>query len=313
MVLSAQARMWQIELPEEAAQVLARTDNKFGSLGTPTTVSTGQGHIPLPSLQLGSNRQEQSTTAFRKQRDTSQHPVYHEAQGTIDSSAVVRNTKLFNEGALAGELPDYVNRPSVPSPTQRMLYGMVADTSDVPHRQNEHSLLQLPEQQKIDTQQTPTTSQPSRKRRLPPAAHASSMFGGVEALLREGQDWWMKDQSQMALGFDNWSYVANEGWDQGQQSRRQRQVGRRPSIAGAVQHMHHTQQPQQMLSHMEYPSSTMNRTAINATAAAPTQASRDDGMTNDSATSTSNTYAQDDLGSGCGLFSSTYNESEWYQ
>lgn len=37
------------------------------------------------------------------------------------------------------------------------------------------------------------------------------MFGGVDALLRESQDnWWLRDQSQLALGFDNWGMSAED-------------------------------------------------------------------------------------------------------
>jgi hypothetical protein len=32
----------------------------------------------------------------------------------------------------------------------------------------------------------------------------SAIFGGVEQLLRDGQDWWVKDQNQLATGFGHW-------------------------------------------------------------------------------------------------------------
>lgn len=31
------------------------------------------------------------------------------------------------------------------------------------------------------------------------------MFGGVDQLLREGQDWIFRDQTQLANGFENWN------------------------------------------------------------------------------------------------------------
>jgi hypothetical protein len=31
------------------------------------------------------------------------------------------------------------------------------------------------------------------------------MFGGVDQLIREGQDWIFRDQTQLASGFDNWA------------------------------------------------------------------------------------------------------------
>jgi hypothetical protein len=31
------------------------------------------------------------------------------------------------------------------------------------------------------------------------------MFGGIDQLLRDSQDWVLRDQTQMALGFENWT------------------------------------------------------------------------------------------------------------
>lgn len=52
--------------------------------------------------------------------------------------------------------------------------------------------------------------------RLPPQTGASvggspsALFGGVEQLLREGQDWWLRDQSQLAMGFEQWPMSEGE-------------------------------------------------------------------------------------------------------
>jgi hypothetical protein len=35
------------------------------------------------------------------------------------------------------------------------------------------------------------------------AGSPSMMFGGVDALV-ESQNWWLKDQASLAIGFDNW-------------------------------------------------------------------------------------------------------------
>ena len=34
---------------------------------------------------------------------------------------------------------------------------------------------------------------------------AARLFGGVDSLMEDSQDWWYKDQSQLAMGFDNWT------------------------------------------------------------------------------------------------------------
>lgn len=62
-----------------------------------------------------------------------------------------------------------------------------------------------------------STTTPSSANSAPPATTPSAapgggggvhspsdMFGGVEQLLREGQDWWLADQSALAVGFGNW-------------------------------------------------------------------------------------------------------------
>jgi hypothetical protein len=36
------------------------------------------------------------------------------------------------------------------------------------------------------------------------AGSPSALFGGVDQLLRDSQDWWLKDQSQLAMGFEQW-------------------------------------------------------------------------------------------------------------
>jgi hypothetical protein len=44
------------------------------------------------------------------------------------------------------------------------------------------------------------TISPSGSRTTDPAR----VFGGVESLIEESQDWWLKDQSALAMGFNNW-------------------------------------------------------------------------------------------------------------
>jgi hypothetical protein len=40
------------------------------------------------------------------------------------------------------------------------------------------------------------------------------IFSGVENLVEESQDWWLRDQSALALGMENWG----EGWDAADQT-----------------------------------------------------------------------------------------------
>jgi hypothetical protein len=49
-------------------------------------------------------------------------------------------------------------------------------------------------------------------------ANAAILFGGVDSLVEESQDWWLKDQSAFALGFDNWGDIGTDWGTQGMDS-----------------------------------------------------------------------------------------------
>jgi len=43
--------------------------------------------------------------------------------------------------------------------------------------------------------------------------NAAKMFGGVDSLIEETQDWFFKDQNQLAMGFENWGASdAQQDW-----------------------------------------------------------------------------------------------------
>jgi len=97
-------------------------------------------------------------------------------------------------------------------------------------------------------------------------AVSSDMFGGVEALLREGQEWWMKDQSHdLASGFGNWHNSVDFGGtgfgitqQQSQQSRSQPSVQqqRRPSAAMSQTQQQQSQRAQQQQQYQQSQSPT---------------------------------------------------------
>ena len=55
-----------------------------------------------------------------------------------------------------------------------------------------------PQQPRVRT----ATKRPQASKR---STMAPDMFGGVQALLREGADWWVEDQTQVATGFGKWN------------------------------------------------------------------------------------------------------------
>lgn len=44
----------------------------------------------------------------------------------------------------------------------------------------------------------------------PAGGSPSALFGGVDQLLRDSSDWWLRDQSQLAIGFEHWPMAEGE-------------------------------------------------------------------------------------------------------
>ena len=59
--------------------------------------------------------------------------------------------------------------------------------------------------------QTPqTNSATSSSATLTRQVSPSTIFGGVNALM-ESQDWWLRDQASLAVGFENWGDLEGMG------------------------------------------------------------------------------------------------------
>lgn len=154
----------------------------------------------------------------------------------------------------------------------------------------------------------------SKKRPLP--RESSQMFGGVEELLREGQDWWMKDQSAVATGFDNWSYGAHD-WAQTTQ-----QTRHRPSIGGPEQlpqggDVTRGAQPipQTNYNELNTGGNVLPTSLAFQSGGMPASANEYHEVTTSLGNNNNACTTNGNGGLGYGLYSNanTYNESEWYQ
>ncbi|OCK77546.1 hypothetical protein K432DRAFT_427930 [Lepidopterella palustris CBS 459.81] len=174
-ILSVLSKKWKVDLPEEAIIVLARTDAKFGpynEISTPKTANKKpeavQDEISNISTSLPSYTMPMlsSTTNFFKSEGI---PI---SSSSLTSEALRRVSE---------------NRSLPPNNGSDLQY---------PRAQRHHQGSMTPSttaRQSVDSANTSTGNSPSQ------------LFGGVDALVREGQDWWLRDQSQLALGFDNWN------------------------------------------------------------------------------------------------------------
>lgn len=181
-ILSVLSRKWKVDLPEEAAAVLARTDAKFG----PYTSS------PKSSLSAPSSTK----------------PCQLSSPRTTPSQFLQTN--------VVGSV--FTNPPQTPAMGPLVDPQRPSDTTSAPLQAVSDMLQYLP-----PTPQRPVAPQHSTSTPIMDLRNAASVprsrdspfekFGGgaTDRLLRESNDWWLRDQSQLAFGFDNWDIPSAEG------------------------------------------------------------------------------------------------------
>jgi len=101
---------------------------------------------------------------------------------------------------------------------------MMSSTSGPDMRSMVPSISSIPPHSGVELQQPRLPPQSSSAATPPPAAtwspydsnitqagaSPSGLFGGVDQLLRDSQDWWLRDQSQLAMGFEQWPITESE-------------------------------------------------------------------------------------------------------
>ena len=209
-ILSVLARKWKIELPDEASVVFARTDAKYGTfstadvpspkaelvVATPPSAATSPPRAPsqIPQNSQRQNQLKQSLYSYLPGPQYSTQngrmnlaPRQKSPQSQIQQSvSPVQNLKQdpsSNIGSMS--IP---NEPLISSvPYTR--YNTSAATS-------RSTFTPANDLARSDSF---ATSEPTSTRQVSP----TTLFGGVDALV-ESQDWWLRDQASLAMGFDNW-------------------------------------------------------------------------------------------------------------
>ena len=216
-ILSVLGRKWKIELPEEAAVVFARTDAKYGYFSTAdvpspkqelivatppsTTTSPPQPPIPPPQTQnrvRNTNQLQQSLYSY--QPDTQIIPptfmAMSKPQNIQNTMSISSQPKLVNLPTTGGSngigSMDTIPAPPLSAiPQPRHPYTNPNPAS----RATRTPSNDLP---RTNSGVTSEASGPMTRQVSP-----NTMFGGVDALV-ESQDWWLRDQASLAIGFDNW-------------------------------------------------------------------------------------------------------------
>jgi hypothetical protein len=182
-ILSVLAQRWRVELPEEAEAVLKRTDAKFGPWNEVSTPKAShrdpaqlQDQHPSPADQASPSLQPYSMniTSVATPQYLNRMPQNNTSVSIDPYTRSNESLPPSDPNALAYTRPQHhhatPSSTSLNAPTPASTRG----------------------RQSIDGQST-TGNSPSQ------------LFGGVDQLLREGQDWIFRDQTQLANGFDNWN------------------------------------------------------------------------------------------------------------
>jgi hypothetical protein len=169
-ILSVLAKRWNVPLPDEAEVVLTRTDAKFGPWNEVSTPKPSAAPVPEPYAS----------------------PADHASP----------SLQPYSINLATVSTPQYLNH--------------VPHSSSVSNHPYARSASSLPPTE-IDTayprpqhRATPSTSSTQARHSIDGGAYStaanspSQMFGGVDQLIREGQDWIFRDQTQLATGFENW-------------------------------------------------------------------------------------------------------------
>jgi hypothetical protein len=159
-ILSLLAKKWQVELPEEAAGVLARTDRKNVPFARPSDplVDPQQTFLNLTAAAVKAQQRSEAAPAV------TMSPTQQLAQST--------------------------GTYSVPAPQMSAAQTQNYPATDVP-----------PQNNSTDQQMTDQARLYQAFEKVP---SPGEMFGGVEQLIRDSNNWIYRDSEQVATGFDNW-------------------------------------------------------------------------------------------------------------
>ncbi|KAI8942435.1 Nitrogen assimilation transcription factor nit-4, variant 2 [Plenodomus lindquistii] len=185
-ILSVLVKRWKVELPEEAAAVLLRTDQKFGPWNeTTASKANREAASTLEQQASPTDHASPSLQPYSMNLANMSSPQFLARPGANNSNSV--STDPFARSFDTHSLP--------PSDENALTYRHPQHHSATPQTSGMTPATPASTQgrQSVDGSATTAGNSPSQ------------LFGGVDQLLREGQDWIYRDQTQLASGFENWN------------------------------------------------------------------------------------------------------------
>ncbi|KAL5118147.1 Nitrogen assimilation transcription factor nit-4 [Pleosporales sp. CAS-2024a] len=190
-ILSVLAKRWKVELPEEADAVLKRTDSKFGPWSEVSTPKVSSHHHDDAAQPLD----QQPSPADQASPSPSFQPYSIHVASSVATPQYL-NSMPRNNNSVSSTVPYARSVDSLPPTDPNALAYSRVQRHDATTPSASSLAAPTPAstqgRQSIDGQSTAGNS-------------PSQLFGGVDQLVREGQDWIFRDQTQLATGFDNWN------------------------------------------------------------------------------------------------------------
>ena len=195
-ILGVMAEKWKTELPDEAVTTFSRTHTRWGSV-EPAQSPTNSDHSPNPtSAQLRPPRLIRQPSLVQPppmaQAASSAIPYMQDGFFVPTSPSDHGCSKTRRPSGNHQHPPRSVAEPGRPNNRLRQATNLTKAQQDA---WNAHQAARL---QATNNQNIGSSSSANR------AADPARLFGGVESLVEESQDWWLKDQSALAMGFNNW-------------------------------------------------------------------------------------------------------------
>jgi hypothetical protein len=221
-ILSVLARKWNIELPEDASAVLARTDAKYGTFSTADVPSPKAEIISTPPANAPSPPRLLQVQSPPRPGTQPQYYMSNQSLASVPPSPANQSVGIgmLSDGQTSSiGLQARIQNGISPIPPPRTT-GTIALPSESsmqivnPYSQQVHYYMPGSRQSHLSNASTTSGTAPSSLTRQ---VSPSVMFGGVESLV-ESQDWWLRDQASLAVGFDNWGSLDNSDASIGQSS-----------------------------------------------------------------------------------------------
>ncbi|KAH0558995.1 hypothetical protein GP486_004394 [Trichoglossum hirsutum] len=198
-IISLLSKRWKIELPEEADAVLALAESRWGPFNPR--------EIPEMKSEMNSPRSSTASRSPPLAKLSREHKPY-----TMESSPSLNNSGIMDRVAAKdpAHLPqiEYQIAPQHHQPIDACTFYPSAQPQPYTSAKESQPSGSLRGSPLSVTGSTHGSAHGSTHGSTHSASPPALLMGAeIYNLVQESQDWWLRDQSALALGFDNWEVM----------------------------------------------------------------------------------------------------------